>query len=95
MITRRRRRIPPCPRAAPDIPAARAPCGCGCSRAGLAAGGCRRSAALRGTTPGGTGGWGRGSWRGACGPEQSTSAAVGAGWPGGGPGPLLLLHTRV
>lgn len=79
--------------AARVLPAARAPCGCGCSRAGLAAGGCRRSAAPRGRTPGETEGWGQGSWKGACGPKPSTSAAAGAGWPGGGPGPpLLLLH---
>lgn len=66
------------------------PCGCGCSRAELAAGGCRRSAALRGTTPGETEGWGRGSWKGGCGPKPSTSAAAGTGWPGGGPGLLPL-----
>lgn len=75
--------------AAWDLPAARGPCGCGCSRAEPAAGGCRRSAALRGTTPGGTEGWARGSWKGGCGPGPSTSAAAGAGWPGGGPGLLL------
>lgn len=66
------------------------PCGCGCSRAELAAGGCRRSAALRGTTPGETEGWGQGSWKGVCGPKLSTSAAAGTGWPGGGPGLLPL-----
>lgn len=66
------------------------PCGCGCSRAELAAGECRRSAALRGTTPGETEGWGQGSWKEVCGPKPSTSAAAGTGWPGGGPGLLPL-----
>lgn len=70
------------------------PCGCGCSRAELAAGGCRRSAARRGTTPGETEGWGQGSWKGGCGPRPSTSAAAGTGWPGGGPG-LLPLRPEV
>jgi len=69
-----------------DLPAARAPCDCGCSRAAPAAGGYRRSAGQRGTMPGETGGWGPGSWREGWGPGQNTSAAVGAGWPGGGPG---------
>lgn len=77
--------------AACDLPVARVPCGCGCSRAEFAVGGCRRSAALRGRTPGETAGWGQGSWKGGCGPKPSTSAAAGAGWPGGGPGPPLLL----
>lgn len=81
--------------AACDPPAARGPCGCGCSRAELAVGGCRRSAALRGRRPGETEGWGQGSWKGGCGPKPSTSAAAGAGWPGGGPGLLLLLHPKV
>lgn len=84
-----------CDAAARHLPVAHVPCGCGCSRAELAAGGCRRSAALRGRTPGGTGGWGQGSWKGACGPRPSTSAAVRAGWPGGGPGPLQPLHPTV
>lgn len=77
-----------------DLPAARVPCGCGCSHAAPAAGGCRPSAGRRGTTPGGTEGWGPGSWKGEWGPEPSTSAAVGAGWPGGGPGQRLLLQHR-
>lgn len=41
--------------------------------------------------PGGTEGWAPGSLRGVWGPRRSTSAAVGAGWPGGGPGLLRLL----
>lgn len=54
------------------------PCGCGCSRAAPAVGGYRLSAGQRGTMPGETEGWALGSWRGASGPKQSTSAAAGA-----------------
>lgn len=75
-----------------DLPVARAPCGCGCSRAAPVAGGYRPSAGLRGMMPGETEGWGPGSWKGAWGPKPSTSAAAEAGWPGGGPGLLLPLH---
>lgn len=78
-----------------DLPAARAPCGCGCSRAAPAAGGCRRSAGRRGRRPGGTEGWAPGSLKGALAPGPSTSAAAGAGWPGGGPAPPLLLQPQV
>lgn len=74
-----------------DLPAARVPCGWGCSRAAPAVGGCRPSAGPRGRTPGETVGWVPGSWRGAWGPGQNTSAVVGADWPGGGPELLLLL----
>lgn len=42
--------------------------------------------------PGEIEGWGPGSWRGAWGPELSTSAAAEAGWPGGGPGLLPPLQ---
>lgn len=72
-------------------PAARVPCGCGCSRAAPAAGGYRQSAGQRGTMPGETEGWAPGSWRGAWGPRLRTSAAAVPGWPCGGPGLLLLL----
>lgn len=70
-----------------DLPAARVPCGWGCSRAAPAAGGYIRSVGQRGTMPGETGGLALGSWRGALGPKLNTSAAA-AGWPGGGPGLL-------
>lgn len=75
-----------------DLPVARVPCGCGCSRAAPVAGGYRLSAGPRGRMPGETEGWGPGSWRGAWGPELSTSAAAEAGWPGGGPGLLPPLQ---
>lgn len=55
-------------------------------------GGYRPSAGLRETMPGGTEGWGPESWKGVWGPKRSTSAAVGAGWPCGGPGLLLQLQ---
>lgn len=71
------------------------PCGCGCSRAAPAVGGYRPSAGQRGTMPGGIEGWAPGSWRGAWRPRLSTSAAAGAGWPGGGPGLLLPLQNKI
>lgn len=72
-----------------DPPAARVPCGWGCSRAAPAEGGCTLSAEQRGTMPGETGGWAPASWREASGPKPSTSAAAGAGWRGAG-----LRHTE-
>lgn len=72
-----------------DPPAAREPCGWGCSRAAPAEDGCTRSAERKGTRPAETGGWAPASWRGASGPEPSTSAAAGAGWRGAG-----LRHTQ-
>lgn len=74
-----------------NLPAARVPCGWGCSCAAPAAGGYRQSAGQRETMPGETEGWAPGSLREVWGPRLSTSAAVGAGWPGGGPGLLLPL----
>lgn len=72
------------------------PCGWGCSHAAPVVGVYTQSAGQKGTTPGETEGWDPGSWKGAWGPKPSTSAAVEAGWPDGGPGPplLLLQHTN-
>lgn len=75
-----------------DLPAARVPCGCGCSHAASAVGANRQSAGQKETMPGETEDWAPGSWKEVWGPRQSTSVAVGAGWPCGGPGlPLRLL----